>query len=118
MRRASGGRRLTALLEGVTQGFPHAFDAGERADRGQDVGGIRRRGAPRVAPAAGFTGDQDGIPQAPGGLMGQPPVATIVQAGASAPWVGPLKAEGLCPIETAAAGIRRLPIGEPCDRPA
>jgi hypothetical protein len=36
-----GGRRLTELIAGVTHGFQHACEAVERADRGQDVGGIR-----------------------------------------------------------------------------
>ena len=115
MRLDPGGRRLTALIEGVTAGCQHACEAVERVARGQDVGGMRPLGARRVDPAAALTGAPAGIQQALGGCMGAEPVATIVHAGAVEPWVGPRKAEGLRPRQAAADGIRRLAVGEPVE---
>jgi hypothetical protein len=107
------GRRLPELIGGVTHGFQHAFEAVERADRRQDVGGIRPLGASRLEPAPGLAGAPKGGQKPLGGRMGESPVATRVYEGAVEPWVGPVETQGLWPIQAAADGSGGLAGGEP-----
>ena len=96
-------------------GFQDTFQAVQRADRRQDMGGIGPLGAPGFDPAPRFAGGQEGIEQPLAGLMGQQPAAKIVQQGEVEAWVRQVEAEGILPIHAAADGIGRLAIGEPFD---
>jgi hypothetical protein len=108
-----GGVRRPELLAGVRPGVQPAFAAVERADRRQDVGGIRPLGASRLEPAPGLAGAPQGGQKPLGGRMGESPVATLVDEGAVAPWVGPVETPGLWPIQAAADGSGGLAVGEP-----
>ncbi len=50
-----------------------------------------------------------------GRLMGEQPLAKIVQQGEVEPWVGQVEAQDIFPIHAAADRIGRLTVGEPFD---
>ena len=69
-------------------GFQHAFDAMERADSRQDVGGIRPLGAAHFDPAPSFAGRQERLQQPLGSFVSEQPLVKIVQQGEVEAWVG------------------------------
>jgi hypothetical protein len=79
------------------------------------MGGIGPLRAPRLDPAPGLAGGQEGIEEPLARLMGQQAEANIVQPREVKAGVGSLKAEGIRPIHAAADGISCLAIGEPFD---
>jgi hypothetical protein len=109
------GFRRAELIEGIMHGFQDALQAVQRADRRQDVGGISPLRAPGLDPAPGLAGAQEGIQKLLGGLMGEQPVAKIVQQGEAKARVVQVETQGMLPIHAAADGVGRLAIGEPLD---
>ena len=88
---------------------------GPRAARRPARRGIRPVRAPRLHPTPRVAGRKAGSEASLASRMGQSAAATIRHQGEVNPGVGKLKAPGLWPIETAAAGLRRLAVREPCE---
>ena len=73
-------------------GFQDTFQTVQRADRRQDMRGIGPLRAPRLDPAPGFAGGQEGIQEPLAGFMGEQAARKSCNRVKSKPGVGQLEA--------------------------
>jgi hypothetical protein len=115
LRAHPSGMALAELVERMMHGCEDPCETVQGADGREDRRGLGPLGAPRLDPAARFTGRQARIAQTRGCLMGEQPLTHIVQQRAVETWSKGVEAQGLFPIHTAAHGSSSLAIGASCD---